>query len=202
MQTEERLDEAGLPEDPLPAEAGKEPITAQKNLETGSNGSLMEEPEAVEVIPVPECSYVDDWIDSELYKYSFELHYDRLVKGKHIRIEQVKRPEVPEECKDMTAAQRLDHNLNPEGLSILSKIECEYGQATLRHKSANLAKEEVIVDLYTRAKATIELLEANMVRPDISSTVLFEHYKDVTKKNVIKLLIRVKKLYDARDESI
>ena len=39
-----------------------------------------------------------------------------------------------------------------------------------------------------------------MVRPDINSKILFNHYKEVSKKNVIKLLIRVKKLYEARNE--
>jgi len=56
--------------------------------------------------------------------------------------------------------------------------------------------------LYTRAKSTIEVLEANMVRPDVCSKILFTHYQKVSKKNVIKLLIRVKKLYEARNESI
>ena len=41
-----------------------------------------------------------------------------------------------------------------------------------------------------------------MVRPDVSSHILFNHYKVASKKNVIKLLIRVKKLYEARNESI
>ena len=41
-----------------------------------------------------------------------------------------------------------------------------------------------------------------MVRPDVNSKILFNHYKEVNKKNVIKLLIRVKKLYEARNESI
>ena len=49
---------------------------------------------------------------------------------------------------------------------------------------------------------TIEVLETNMVRPDISSGILFNHYQEVTKKNVIKLLIRVKKMYEARNEAI
>ena len=41
-----------------------------------------------------------------------------------------------------------------------------------------------------------------MVRPDINSKMLFAHYKQVSKKTVIKLLIRVKKLYEARNEAI
>jgi len=49
---------------------------------------------------------------------------------------------------------------------------------------------------------TIEVLVANMVRPDICNAILFAHYKEVTKKNVIKLLLRVKRLYEARNESV
>ena len=41
-----------------------------------------------------------------------------------------------------------------------------------------------------------------MVRPDICDRVLFNHYSEVTSKNVIKLLLRVKRLYDARNESV
>ena len=42
----------------------------------------------------------------------------------------------------------------------------------------------------------------NMVKPDICNHILFTHYKDVTKKNVIKLLLRCKRLYDARNEVV
>ena len=81
-------------------------------------------------------------------------------------------------------------------------MECDYGQAALRHKSATYRNEEMLQDLYTRSKTTIEVLVANMVRPDICNHILFNHYSDVTKKNVIKLLLRVKRLYDARNESV
>lgn len=104
----------------------------------------MDEPEPVEAIPVPVCNYVDDWYESELFKYSFELHYDRLVEEKLIRIEEVSRPEVPKECEGMNIAQRLDHNLNPQGLAILSQIESEYGQEVLRHKSAKYNNEQML----------------------------------------------------------
>jgi len=50
--------------------------------------------------------------------------------------------------------------------------------------------------------ATITVLVANMVRPDICNQILFSHYQEVTKRNVIKLLLRVKRLYNARSESV
>lgn len=81
----------------------------------------------VESIPVPEANYVDDWAESEIYKYTFELNYDRMVRRKFIRIEQVKRPELSKQLKGMNNDERLEHNLNPLGLPILTQIECEYG---------------------------------------------------------------------------
>lgn len=92
--------------------------------------------------------------------------------------------------------------ISPDDLEILSQIECEYGQEVLRHKSANYCTSEMLQDLYSRAKTTITVLVANMVRPDICNQILFSHYQDITKKNVIKLLLRVKRLYEARNESI
>ena len=41
-----------------------------------------------------------------------------------------------------------------------------------------------------------------MVRPDVCDHILFDHYQEVTNKNVIKLLLRVKRLYEARNESV
>ena len=81
-------------------------------------------------------------------------------------------------------------------------MECDYGQSALRHKSANYTNEEMLNDLYSRAKCTIEVLVDNMVCPDIANHILFAHYQEATKKNVIKLLLRVKRLYDARNESV
>ena len=44
-----------------------------------------------------EDPYVDDWADSTLYSYVYQLHYERMVKKKLIREIIVKRPEIPEE---------------------------------------------------------------------------------------------------------
>ena len=130
------------------------------------------------------------------------MHYDHLIKKRLISVTTTKRPIPSKETEKMNSAQRFEHNLNPLGFSILSYMECDYGQAALRHKSANYRDEAMLTDLYTRAKTTISVLNANMVRPDICDHILFNHYKDITKKNVIKLLLRVKRLYDARNESV
>ena len=52
---------------------------------------LPPEPEVVE------DPYVDDWADSTLYSYVYQMHYERMVKKKLIRETVVKRPEIPEE---------------------------------------------------------------------------------------------------------
>ena len=72
----------------------------------------------------------------------------------------------------------------------------------MRHKSANYCSQETQQDLFERAKTTIEVLTVNMVKPDICNHILFTHYKEVTKKNCIKLLLRCKRLYDARTEVV
>ena len=56
--------------------------------------------------------------------------------------------------------------------------------------------------MFERAKTTIEVLTVNMVKPDICNHILFTHYREVTKKNCIKLLLRCKRLYDARNEVV
>lgn len=91
---------------------------------------------------------------------------------------------------------------SPENLEILTEMECQYGQSALRHKTATYCNEEMLQDLYTKAKTTIEVMNQNMVRPDITDRILFSHYTDVTKKNVIKLLIRARLLYEARQEAV
>jgi hypothetical protein len=39
-----------------------------------------------------------------------------------------------------------------------------------------------------------------MIATDISLEHIFEYYKQITRENVIKLLLRCKKMYDARVE--
>lgn len=81
-------------------------------------------------------------------------------------------------------------------------MEVDYGQSAMRHKSASYCSQEHQQELFDRAKTTIEILTMNMVKPDICNYILFTHYKEVTKKNVIKLLLRCKRLYNARTEVV
>ena len=68
-----------------------EPETAKVNPETGSQSSLIDEPECDTILelvlppgPTEEDDYVDDWAESQIYKYAYELHYDHMVKKRLI----------------------------------------------------------------------------------------------------------------------
>lgn len=61
---------------------------------------------------------------------------------------------------------------------------------------------EKIRELYAAAKTTIEKLTENMIKPDISLHIFFKYYQEVNRKNVIKLLLRCKRLYDARNQMV
>jgi len=43
-----------------------------------------------------------------------------------------------------------------------------------------------------KAKATIEVLVANMVKPVVENQIFFEKYKELNAENVVSLLIRGK----------
>lgn len=45
---------------------------------------------------------------------------------------------------------------------------------------------------YDRAKITIEVLIQNMIKPAVLNKVFFEHYREPTPQNTIKLLLRAK----------
>ena len=54
---------------------------------------------------------------------------------------------------------------------------------------------------HERALLTIEVLVENLVIPEVDNKVFFEYYREPTIQNVAKLLIRAKKLYEARTEA-
>lgn len=81
-------------------------------------------------------------------------------------------------------------------------MECDYGQSAIRHKSATYLNDTMLDDLFERAKVTVRLLADNMVRPDVCTKTLLEHYHTPSKTNVTKLLLRCKRLYDARNEAV
>lgn len=98
IQTEPLVNEYAVMDEPLLNSMAHEPETAKVNPETGSQSSLLDVPACDEILtlvlpePEEEDEYVDDWADSQLYKYAFELHYDHMVKKRLISETIVERP--------------------------------------------------------------------------------------------------------------
>jgi len=75
-------------------------------------------------------------------------------------------------------------------------MECDYNSTLLRKKSSNMM--ENLDDQHSTAKVTIEVLSAHLAKPDIANYILFNHYQEASRNNVIKLLLRGTLLYNAR----
>jgi hypothetical protein len=85
---------------------------------------------------------------------------------------------------------------SPENLKVFSEMECNYYQTCLRKKSASIMEQ--LSELHATAKTTIEVLSAHLAKPDVANYILFTHYSEVNRNNVIKLLLRGTLLYQAR----
>lgn len=94
---------------------------------------------------------------------------------------------------------------SPEKLNILTHTECQYFSDILIKQLNGLNKQEDSIDIkyfHDRASLTIKLLVDYMIMPEVVNEVFFDYYKDVTLKNVTKLLLRAKQLYEAKSEVI
>ena len=82
---------------------------------------------------------------------------------------------------------------------LIRQIEQQNQMAQLSpHANDNAVDLEFI---HERARLTIEVLVENLVVPEVENKVFFEYYREPTIHNVAKLLIRAKKLYEARAEA-
>lgn len=58
-----------------------------------------------------EDNYVDDWVESSLYRYAYTSHYEHMVKSHVITVESVNRSLISTKVQGMTAKQFYDYNL-------------------------------------------------------------------------------------------
>lgn len=72
--------------------------------------------------------------------------------------------------------------------------------ALMRKKSKTLLNEDNLNHLFTDGKTTIEQLGNILIKSDVSNQVLFTKYSQVNGNNVIKLLVRAQRLYEAYRE--
>ena len=59
--------------------------------------------------------------------------------------------------------------------------------------------EATLEDITEKAKTTIEVLGANLVNPLFMQKVFYKNYQVTSLENLVKLLYRARKLYDARE---
>ncbi len=67
-------------------------------------------------------------------------------------------------------------------------------------KASSYNNPEALQELHDMAVNTLEVLTMNMIATDISLEKIYEFYKEINRPNVIKLLLRCKKMYEARVE--
>ena len=89
---------------------------------------------------------------------------------------------------------------SPTGQEIFTEIEATYKASLLKKKASTYNTPEILAEIHDRAINTLEVLTMNMIATDISIEHIFEYYKQITRENVIKLLLRCKKMYEARIE--
>lgn len=68
----------------------------------------------------------------------------------------------------------------------------------LKKKARSYNQPEMLQEFHDKAKTTIEVLTTNMITADVSIEKIFDHYSEITRENVIKLLLRCRMLYVAR----
>ena len=88
--------------------------------------------------------------------------------------------------------------LSPDGLDIFNDIEGTYLVSLLK-KKAN-AIPSVLEPAHAKALLTLQLLSKNMIAGDVPISNIIEYYQEATRENVILLILRCKKMYEARME--
>lgn len=84
---------------------------------------------------------------------------------------------------------------SPQKLDIYSETECEYLKTMIKSEINSQEQTSVIKDLqaaFDKAKVTVEVLVANMVNPDVVNNTFFAYYRQFSKPNLMKLLLRAK----------
>lgn len=68
----------------------------------------------------------------------------------------------------------------------------------LKKKANSYNNPEMLEEFHERSINTLEVLTLNMIATDVSLEKIFDYYKEHNRANVIKLLLRCIKMYEAR----
>eukprot|EP00347_Sterkiella_histriomuscorum_P007406 403349045 len=168
----------------------KEPDRVSIEIQTQEVVLKNNEPNPEEYIPKRN----QDWSRAQIYKYVYKK-YQAEQKFKQAQ-ENVANPNDVVD-QNQTPVQ-IEDNFNPENKQMYTEIEATYKASLLKKKARTYNQPEMLQEFHDRAKTTIEILTNNMIPADVSLERIFEHYEEVNRPNVIKLLLRCKMLYVAR----
>jgi hypothetical protein len=73
-------------------------------------------------------------------------------------------------------------------------------QSLIKKKSSNYNNPENLSKIHIKAMKTLEVLTKNMIAGEIPLERIFEFYHEAKRENVIKLLLRSRKMYEARGD--
>lgn len=94
--------------------------------------------------------------------------------------------------------------MNAKGLEIYTEMETSYMASLLKKKTTVSKQNEVLNEVFTKAKNTLSVLSANLIAQDVKNDRVFEYYEEdqqfaaAKRENAYKLLLRCKKMYEAR----
>lgn len=92
------------------------------------------------------------------------------------------------------------NKVSPTGQEIYKEIECTYKASLLKKKANTFMNESVLNEMHEKSLNTLEVLHMNLIATDVTLANICQYYKEATRENVIKLLLRCKNLYEARTE--
>ena len=68
----------------------------------------------------------------------------------------------------------------------------------LKKKAQTYNNPDSIREIHEKAKTTLAVLTRNLISGDIPLESIFAYYDEYNRENVIRLLLRCKKMYEAR----
>ena len=83
---------------------------------------------------------------------------------------------------------------------IYAEIECSYMSSMLKKNSKSYKSSKLLEEIHEKAKNTLLVLTKNMVCGDVPLLKIFEMYSEINRENAIVLLLRCKKMYEARHD--
>lgn len=95
---------------------------------------------------------------------------------------------------------------SPDDIDIYKEVECTYVISLLKKKASSQLNDSKLFEIRDKAKRTLVVLTRNMVTGDVTLKKIFKMYgvfdekveEKHKRKNCIMLLLRCKKMYEAR----